>query len=179
MKLKQTENELIIDEAPGCLWIFGLFFMVIGGAFAYGGLGGFSNSTELASWELALTFFMGSAGVATGIWIIYAAPVTKVTVDRNANRITHLRKGIFGKTEKVYALDEVKEFCLIEEVDDDGDPVWSLGLALAGGGERIRISSLASHSESVKRDLLFKSNEFMRRQMPSYRDEDGAGDENT
>ena len=178
MKLRQTENELIIDEAPGCLWIFGLFFVAIGAAFVYGSLGGFSNSSEVGPWVLALTFFMGSTGVAIGFWIIFRAPVTKVNIDRNEKTVLHSQRGLFGKRENLYRFDQVREFCLIEEVDDEGDPIWSLGLGLSDG-ERVRISSLASHSESFKREFLFKSNQFMRRQMPSYRDDGTSGNEKT
>jgi hypothetical protein len=169
MKLTQNENELTIGEAPGCLWIFGLFFAIIGGAFVYGSLGGFSNYAEVGPWGLAASFFMGSTGVAAGFWIIFHAPVTKVTVDRKARTAVHTQRGLFGKKERSYRFDLVREFCLIEEVDGDGDPIWSLGLELSDG-ERVRISSLASPAESFKRDFVFQANQFMGRQMPSYRD---------
>lgn len=176
MKLEQTEYELTIKEAPGCLWIFGLFFMAIGSTFVYGSLGGFTNYREIPPWQLALAFLMGSVGVAAGLWIIYRAPVTKVTVDIDRKIIIHERAGITGKNTNYYNLDQVKEFCLIEENDDEGAPIWSLGLTLANR-EVVRISSLASHAENVKRNFLFESNRFLRRQMPSYRDEDIAIDE--
>lgn len=176
MKLKQTEYELTIKEAPGCLWIFGFFFMAVGAAFVYGSLGGFTNYREVPPWQLALALLMGSAGLASGLWIIYRAPVNKVTVDTDRKIIIHERTGITGRTTDYYNLDQVKEFCLIEETDDEGAPIWSLGLTLTDG-EVVRISSLASHSESVKRNFLFESNQFLRRQMPSWRDEDTVKDE--
>ena len=43
MKIKQTENELIIQETPGCLWIFGLFFAFVGAIFVYGSFGGLTD----------------------------------------------------------------------------------------------------------------------------------------
>lgn len=147
MKLRQTEKELIIDEAPGCLWIFGLFFAIIGGTFVYGGLGGFSNSSEVGPWVLTLSFLMGTTGLAAGFWIIFRAPITKVTVDRHNKTIIHTQRGLFGKKEESYRFDQVREFCLIEEVDDEGDPVWSLGIELPDG-ERVRISSGKSFGES-------------------------------
>jgi hypothetical protein len=176
MKLKQTEYELTINEAPGCLWIFGLFFMAIGGLFVYGSLGGFTNSGSVPFWQLALAFFMGLTGVAAGLWIIYRAPVTRVTVDTDKKIIIHERTGITGRNSNYYNLDHAKEFSLIEENDDEGDPIWSLGLVLKDG-EIVRISSLPSHSESVKRNFLFEANRFLHRQMPSWRDEDEVKDE--
>jgi hypothetical protein len=115
--------------------------------------------------------------VAAGFWIIFRAPLSKVTVDRHNETIIHTQRGLFGKREEIYRFDQVREFCLIEEVDDEGDPVWSLGIELSHG-ERVRISSLASHSESLKRDFLFQANQFMYKQMPSYRETFETEDEN-
>ena len=177
MKLTETENEIVINEAPGCMWIFGLFFALIGGTFVYGSLGGFTNYREVPGWQLVLGFFMGSVGVVTGLWIIFHAPVTKVTVDRFRRIVIHKKVGLFGKKETEYGFDEVKEFSLIEETDSDGDPIWSLGLDVANG-ETIKISALPSHDEKWKRDFVFKCNEFMYKQMPSYREAFETSDEN-
>lgn len=174
MKLTRDQNELVIKEAPGCLWIFGLFFIVIAGSFVYGSLGGFSNYKSLAQWEILAAFFMGSFGVIIGFWIIYSAPVTKLTIDKQHNLLVHTRRGITGKTEKTYSLTEIKEFTLIEDDDMDGDPIFALGLELTSG-ETVRISSLSSPQESYKRDFIFTANCFLEKQLPSYsRDENGG-----
>ena len=75
MKTKQTANELIIRETPGCLWIFGLFFASIGGIIVYGALGGFSNWSEIPFWQLAMAFFMGAIADRAGIATAYYAPI--------------------------------------------------------------------------------------------------------
>jgi hypothetical protein len=171
MKIDRSENVLTIRETPGCLWVFGLFFSVIGGIFVYGSLGGFSNRDEVPVYALYLAFFMGSVGVATGLWMIFRAPVTNVIIDRRERTITHLRRGLTGTKQRIYGFDQVREFCLIEENDSEGDPVWSLGMDLADG-QTIKISSLESPDEKFKRDLVFQTNEFLCRQMPSYRSSD-------
>lgn len=168
MKITQTPNELTIQETPGCLWFIGLFFAVIGGTFVYGALGGFSNWNEVPGWQLALAFFMGATAVSIGVWAIYTAPVSKVIVDRVEDKVILKRFGLFGKRDTVYKFDEIKQFCQIEDKDDEGSPIWSFGMEL-NNGEMLKITSLPSHSEEYERKYIFETNEFMRKQMPSYK----------
>lgn len=165
MKTTQTENELIIQESPGCLWFAGLFFALVGGIFVYGALGGFTDYDKHAAWMLALAFVMGSSAVATGVWIIYRAPVTKIIVDRIEDTVLMTRYGLFGKRESVYGFDEIKRFCLVAEKDDEGSEIWSVGMNLTNG-ETIKITSLPSYSEEYERKYIFQTNEFMRKQIP-------------
>ena len=165
MQTEQTQNELIISETPGCIWIVGLFFALIGGILVYGALGGFTDYDRHPAWTLALTFLMGSMAVGTGIWIIYGAPITRVVINRIENVVQMTRRGLFGKRETFYAFEEIERFCLIEEKDDEGSPIWSLGFQLADD-ELIKISAHASHDEQFKQNFVFQINEFMGKQLP-------------
>ena len=166
MKISQTENELVIRETPGSLWLFGLFFAVIGAVFVYGSLGGFTNAEEVPQSAIYLTFFMGAIAVGAGIWIIYQAPVSKIVVSRVAETVVYIRYGLSGRRESRFGFGEIRKFSLVEEKDSEDDPIWSLGMELANG-QTIKISSLASHDEKFKRDFVFRINEFMRKQIPS------------
>jgi hypothetical protein len=165
MQSEQTENFLIIRETPGCLWIFGLFFAVVGGIFVYGALGGLADYGSQAIWMLALSFVMGTIGIAAGVWIIYRAPITKVVINRLDNSIFMTRYGLFGKRETFYEFDEIEEFCLIEDRDDESNPIWSLGMKLIDE-QMIKISSLPSHDERFIQNFVFQTNEFTRKQLP-------------
>jgi hypothetical protein len=164
MQIEKTPNELVIRETPGCLWIFGLFFALVGGVFVYGALGGFSDFGRQTLWTLAIAFVMGAIGVAVGVWIIYGAPITKVVIDRIDDTVVIKRFGLFGRRENQYAFEEVEQFRLIEEEDDEGSLIWSLGMELTNG-ETIKISSHPSHDERFKRDFVFQANEFMFKQL--------------
>lgn len=168
MKSTQNENFLTLYETPGCLWFIGLFFMFVGGIFVYGALGGLKDYQSQSPWMLAAALLMGLCGVGTGIWIIYGAPLTKIVVDRINDELTITKRGLFGKRETVYAFEEIKYFRLIEERDDEGAPVWSVGMELIDE-ELIKITSLPSHSEEYERKYIFETNQFMRKEMPSYR----------
>lgn len=168
MKTTQTPNFLTLYETPGCLWFIGLFFMLVGGIFVYGALGGFANYQSQSPWMLAAALLMGSCGIGCGIWIIYGAPITKVVIDRINDEVVMTKRGLFGKRETVYAFEEIKYFRLIEERDDEGAPIWSVGMELSDG-ELVKVTSLPSHSEEYERKYIFQTNEFMRKEMPSYR----------
>jgi len=167
MKITQTPNELTIQETPGCLWFFGLFFVIIGGILIYGTLGGFSNWNEVPAWQLVLAFFIAVSVVSGGVWVISGAPITKVVINRIEDSVSIIRYGFFGKRVEFYSFSEIKIFCLIEEIDTESEPIWYIGMTLQNG-EKIKISSMALHSEDIQRKYVFETNEFMRKQMPSY-----------
>ena len=166
MQSEQTENILIIRETPGCLWIFGLFFAAVGGAFVWGALGGFIDWGSQSALVLALAFVVGAAGVAAGAWIIYGAPVTRVVIDRLEKDIFITRYGLFGRSETRYEFGEIEAFCLVEGTDDESDPIWFLGVNLESG-ETVKISSLPSHDRRFKENFVLQTNEFMRKQLAS------------
>lgn len=167
MKIIQNNDELVLKETPGCLWVFGLFFAVIGGVFVFGALGGASNRDAVSPTSAGIAFFMGAVAVGAGIWVIYRAPVTKIVLNRTMKKIDYTRLGLGGKQAEIYNFADIRQFCLVEEFDDEGDPIWSLGMELASG-ETLKISSLQSHDEKYKRDFVFQINEFLGKQMPSY-----------
>jgi len=166
MQIEQTENTLIIRETPGCVWIMGLFFALIGGILVYGALGGFTDYASHPFWTLALTFLMGSMAVGTGVWIFHGAPVTRVVIDRVENEVFITRYGLFGKRESFYAFEEIERFCLIEEQDDESNPIWSLGIKLIDD-ELVKLSAHPSHDEQFKQNFVFQINEFMHKQLPA------------
>lgn len=166
MQSEQIGNELIIRETPGCLWFFGLFFALVGGMFIYGTIGGFSNSSGQTWLTLFAAFVFGAIGAAVGIWMIYRAPITKVTIDRIDKTILMTRFGLFGKEQSIFDFEEIEEFCLIEDKDDEGNPVWSFGIKMVDD-EIIKISSLPSHDERFKREFVYEANQFSGKQIPS------------
>ena len=167
MRLREDFNQIVLQETPASLWLFGLFFATIGGVFVYGSLGGLTNYDEVPAWQLLISFLMGGCAIAVGLWIIYRAPLTKIVINRENETITERRFGLFGRRERVYCFDRIKQFSLIEETDDEGNLIWSLGMDLIDG-EKIKISSLPSHSEKFKRDFVFQINRFLHIPIPSY-----------
>ncbi len=163
MKINREGDKLIISETPGCLWVFGLMFVFIGGMFVYGALGGFTNSDMQSIFVLAFALIAGAVGVGAGIWTISKAPITKVAIDR-ANRIVIWTTfGFMGRETLVYKFDDVERFCLIEDRDSEGAEIWWFGMELING-EVMRIGAIASHFEENERRFVFAANEFADKQ---------------
>lgn len=179
MHAHRTENELVIQETPGCLWFVGGFFAFIGALFLYGALGGFSNWSSVPLWQLALTAVVGSTGVGIGFWSIHNAPISKLIIDRIDDRVILTRRGLFSRSKTVFSFVEIDYFCLVEDVDDEGSPIWDFGMQMADG-DVIKITSLATHSEDFHRNFVFAANEFARKHLPTATEtlELGGGFEN-
>ncbi len=164
MQIERTQNELIIRESPGCLWMFGLFFALIGGIFVYGALGGFVDFGSQPLWILTIAFLMGALAAATGIWLIYRAPLTVMAINRIDEYVYIKRLGLFGKRENIYYFDEIERFLSLAEKDGEGENIWSLAMILSDG-EIVKISSMPSHDERFVRDFVYQTNEFSGRQL--------------
>lgn len=176
MRAERSGNKLIIKETPGCLWLFGLFFALIGSVFVYGAIGGYSNFNDISPWVIAAHFFGGLCAIAAGYWIIYNAPLTRITIDRNTETVTQKTRGLSRRSDVVYRFDEIEQFRLIEKPDFDNDFVWSLGMELKDG-ELIEISAIQSPVESFKRDFVFQTNEFMYKSLTPYQAVLGSDEE--
>lgn len=168
MKIEENGPILNINETPSLMWLFGGCFMIVGAFFVYGASGGYSNYEEATRLTLIAHFVGGMVALAVGFGILYFAPVTWVTIDRRTETLEYKRRGISESIHRLYSFKEVKEFYLIEGKDDEGDPIWGLGIAFADG-ETIKLSTIDSHDENFKRDMVFKANEFMYKQLPSYK----------
>ena len=166
MKIERTNQTLTIKETPGCLWLFGLFFAGVGATFVYGAAGGYSNFAGIQQYVLVAHMFIGVAAIAAGYWIVFRAPITRIVIDRSSVTISYSKRGISGSSSAKYTFDDIRGFSLIVDIDQDGDPIFSLGLELVDG-ELLTISALQSHDEQFKRDFVYQANEFMYKQMPS------------
>lgn len=162
MKVFQTQNQLIIKENPGCLWIFGLFFAAFGILFVYGAFSGFFIFGSEIPWAGNLTFFLGLFGIAIGIWTIHKTPISNLEIDKSENQVILIRWGIFGKRTEVFHFDEIERFCLIEEQNNN----WLFGLKLFDG-ETISITSLGKHPENYEEKYVYPINVFIGKELPS------------
>lgn len=176
MKVERTPTVLTIREAPGCIWLLGAFFIIVGAFFVYGASGGYSNFYEITYGVMLVHIFLGTCAVAAGVWVIFSSPRIVIRVDRNTETVTIRQSRLGGSTTKTYSFEEVRGCSLLEDMDSDGDPVWSVQLETMDG-DRIRCSSFASSSREFTSDIAFELTTFMYKQMPSYKAPDELKDE--
>jgi hypothetical protein len=134
MKITQhTTTKLIVKDSAGCLWLFGLFFVLIAGTFVIGLMGGFNNLNELNQLEQTAAWFISLAGVAAGIWIIYSNPAIKTDFDKREGVVKINKRGFMKNETENYPLTEIKDIIINESKDDDGDPIYSVDMNLNSG----------------------------------------------
>lgn len=134
MKITQhTTINLIVKDSTGCLWLFGLFFVVVAGTFVIGLMGAFNNPNELNQLEQAAAWFVSLAGVAAGGWFFYSNPAIKTDFDKRENKVLIKRIGLMRTETEHYQFKEIKDIILNESKDDEGDPIFSVDMKLISG----------------------------------------------
>jgi len=131
--IAHTTTNLVTKDPAGCLWLFGLFFLVIAGMFVVGLLGAFTNLHELNELERAAAWFASLSGVAAGIWIIYSNPFIKAEFDKREGSVVINRKGFMKNETEKHPLNDIKDIVLNESKDDDGDLVYTVEIKLISG----------------------------------------------
>lgn len=132
MKITQhTTTNLITKDSAGCLWLFGLFFVVIAGTFVIGLMGAFNNLNELNQLEQTAVWIVSLAGVAAGIWIIYSNPVIRADFDKREGVVNIRRKSLLRNETENYLLSDIKDVIIKESKDDEGYPIFFVEMILA------------------------------------------------
>lgn len=144
MRITERGDSLVLDDTPGCLWLFGLLFV---------GSGSLALSTPFVAanrhavgWRVnALAAVIGLVHLPAGLWWIRGHPATHTQFDRAAGTGRH-RVRVPGARAAVvteFRLADVRGLELWRGADSDGDPVFQLRLWLAGS------QVLALHSHPV------------------------------
>jgi hypothetical protein len=130
---RHTTTNLIVKDSAGCLWLLGLFFVLIAGTFVIGLMGAFNNLNELNQLEQTTAWIVSLAGVAAGIWLIYSNPVIKTDFDKRECVVKINKRGFMKNETENYPLAEIKDIIINESKDDDGDPIFSVDMNLVSG----------------------------------------------
>jgi hypothetical protein len=132
VRIEERGNVLIAQATPGCVWIFGLWF-VAGGALAIVMTFAAHNAHELAWWERLLVLVIGAACAAAGLFVIVGAPAVRAVFDRTSGRAIVTTTGLRTRTRVEFACRDVCVVDLREEKDSDGDPMYQVRIWLRDG----------------------------------------------
>jgi hypothetical protein len=133
MKATVHGDTFAFRDSPGCFWLFGGFFLLLGGLAILASVS--SADTGRSSWEVLAGMALGISAVAAGAYLIYDAPVSRVTADRRRGTLMLRRQGLLRRQRQTFPLSSVRDVYVIEGKDIDGDPVFSSRIALADGTE--------------------------------------------
>jgi len=66
---KSSPTHLTLADQPGCFWIFGFFFLLIGGVVVAGLLGLFTNLKEVSLYRLTMRLRSGEEVELSWLWL--------------------------------------------------------------------------------------------------------------
>ncbi|MCU0343314.1 MAG: hypothetical protein MUF28_05780 [Ignavibacterium sp.] len=155
MKITEhTTTNLKIKDSAGCLWLFGLFFVVVAGFFVIGLMGAFNNLNELNQLEQTAAWVIALAGVAAGVWIIYSNPAIRVSFDKRENSVTIIRRSPMRNETESYPLNEIINIEIKESKDDEGDPIFSVEMKLKSGRSVSLTKTWLRNKEDIEKNIV-------------------------
>ncbi|MCX6024689.1 MAG: hypothetical protein NTY23_00230 [Chloroflexi bacterium] len=93
MKSKFDPDRLTLSDSPGCFWLFGGFFCLVGGGAV--AAASTSQNGSYPARQVAFGIAMGLVGIGTGLYLIYDAPASRVILSRRDGTLTLWQGGSF------------------------------------------------------------------------------------
>jgi hypothetical protein len=134
MRIQQSPSRLVARDTPGCLWLFGLVF-VMSGTFVLVAAPLSIEWATFTGWERAAILAIGIGHLGGGLWLIRQTPATTLELDRARGTGTHRIRhpGDRSETVVVFRLADLRDVDVLEERDSDGDPAFVVRVVLADG----------------------------------------------
>ena len=134
MRIQQSASRLVVRDTPGCLWLFGLVF-VMSGTFVLVAAPLSIEWATFTGWERAAILAIGIGHLGGGLWLIRQTPATTLELDRARGTGTHRIRhpGDRSETVVVFRLADLRDVDVLEERDSDGDPAFVVRVRLADG----------------------------------------------
>ena len=159
MRIDERGHVLTVRATPGCVWIFGLWF-VAGGVLAMAMTFLANNADTLAWWERLLAFTIGAACAAGGLFVILQAPAIHAVFDRTTGRAIVTTTGLRARERLEFGCRDVSLVDLQEDKDSDGDPMYRVRIWLRDGRKILLHSQpmhgrdwCAARAETIRRFL--------------------------
>ena len=155
MKITASDGVLELHDTPGCLWLFGAFF-VASGSIALLAAFYASNASELRWWERGIVVLVGMSHLAAGIHVVRTAPATRLRLTAASGGMIEISALWTKPRLEQFAVSDVHDFEIRQAKDSDGDITYQLWMWLRDG-RRLPLHGvpLASRAacESAQRSL--------------------------
>ena len=160
MQVTDRGTMLVIQDTPGCLWIFGTWF-IAGGAIALAMPFVAENRAEVPLWGRIAAFLLGAAAVAVGWVTIRRSPTTHTELDAtNGQGRVRSRTPFSGTRLDEFALEDIGVVQVLPSRDSDGDEQFSLRLLLRDG-RAIALHTLPSSSRGTIERVAERIREYL------------------
>jgi hypothetical protein len=148
------QDRISFQDSPGCFWLFGGFFVVVGGLAAAAVTA--SLAEAIPALHVVGGYFLALAAIGAGLYLIYDAPISAVEADRRTRTLILRRRGFLRREERRIPLEDIRSVGVVTSDDIDGEPVYASAIQLADGTQE-RLTRLWIHDrgsqEAVVRQL--------------------------
>ena len=128
MRSISKPDSLTLTDSPGCFWLFGGFFLILGGAAVAAVGAGRGDGSGL--WQQVFGIALGLLGAGAGLFVIYRSPRSQVIINAIEHSLTVSRRGLLHREQERFDLREIRSAYLVQGKDIDGDPVFGLRMQL-------------------------------------------------
>lgn len=133
MRVTDRGTVLVIQDTPGCLWIFGMWFMA-GGILALAMPFVAENRADVPLWGKLVALLLGGAAAATGWVTMRRSPTIHTELDAASGRVRVRTRAPFGGTHlDEFALDDIGVVQVFPSRDSEGSEQFALRLLLRDG----------------------------------------------
>jgi len=130
MRVTDRGTSLVIQDTPGCLWLFGAWF-VAGGVIAIVLPFAAEKRADVPLWGKLAALIMGLAAVAVGWTAMRRSPSTHTELDAASGKGCVRSRPPFGRTRvDEFALEEIGVVQVLPSRDAEGTQQYSLRLLL-------------------------------------------------
>lgn len=151
MRVTDRGTTLVVEDTPGCLWMFGTWFVVAGLIVL---LMPFiaSNRNEMPLWGKLLALLMGAISAAVGVVAIRRSPTTRAEFDAAADCVRVRIRAPFGRVRVEEAsLADIGVVQVLPSRDGDGAEQYSVRLLLRDGRDIPLHAQASYHKGSAER----------------------------
>ena len=135
MRVTDRGTSLVIQDTPGCLWLFGTWF-VGGGLVAIALPFVAGNRDDVPLWGKLAAFIMGLAAVAVGWTAMRRSPSTHTELDAASGKGRVRSRAPFGRTQvDEFDLEDIGVVQVLPSRDSEGTQQYSVRLLLNNGRE--------------------------------------------
>jgi len=153
MRIQQSASRLVVRDTPGCLWLFGLVF-VMSGTFVLVAAPLSPQWASFTGWERTGILAIGIGHLGGGLWLIRHTPATTLELDRARGTGTHRSRHPGDRSETVvaFSLADLRDVDVLEERDSDGDPAFVVRVRLADGRQlRLHGATVRDRARAAER----------------------------
>lgn len=111
------------------MWCIAVVLAFAAGFVMWGSLGGYKLRPQDA-WVQPASFVVSGVVFWMAFRMPHWHPFTRTTIDRRQRLVTVERNSLYGRARDRHPFDEVREFHLAGDTDDDGQMVWFPELVL-------------------------------------------------